>query len=44
MSHSTTWTPQPVVTAGFGVRTVAYLVDALLLSFVVGAFSLPGHR
>jgi uncharacterized RDD family membrane protein YckC len=40
LSYSTTWTPQPVVTAGFGVRTVAYLVDALILSFVGGAFPL----
>jgi uncharacterized RDD family membrane protein YckC len=38
VSDSTTWLPQPVVTAGFGVRTVAYLVDAFILSFVGGAF------
>lgn len=38
MSHSTTWLPQPVITAGFMVRTAAYLVDALILSFVGGAF------
>lgn len=38
MSHSTAWLPQPVVGAGFGIRTVAYLVDAFLLSFVGGAF------
>jgi uncharacterized RDD family membrane protein YckC len=38
MSHATTWPPQPVATAGFLIRTMAYLVDALLLSFVGGAF------
>ncbi|HEY8803402.1 MAG TPA: RDD family protein [Candidatus Dormibacteraeota bacterium] len=38
LSHSTTWPPQPVATAGFGIRTMAYLVDAVLLSFVGGAF------
>ena len=27
-----------MVPAGFGVRTIAYLIDALLLSFVGGAF------
>lgn len=27
-----------MVSAGFGVRTIAYLVDAILLSFVGGAF------
>lgn len=30
--------PQGLNLAGFGVRTVAYLVDAFLLSFVGGAF------
>ena len=29
---------RPLVTAGFGIRTLAYLVDAFLLSFVGGAF------
>ena len=29
---------KPVGTAGFGIRTLAYLVDAILLSFVGGAF------
>jgi uncharacterized RDD family membrane protein YckC len=29
---------KPVGTAGFGVRTLAYLVDAFLLGFVGGAF------
>ncbi|TMC55739.1 MAG: RDD family protein [Chloroflexi bacterium] len=29
---------EPVGTAGFGIRTLAYLVDAILLSFVGGAF------
>ncbi len=38
VSNTATWTPQPVITAGFGVRTVAYLIDAFLLSFVGGAF------
>ena len=38
MSHSVTWPPQPVATAGFLIRTMAYLVDAVLLSFVGGAF------
>jgi uncharacterized RDD family membrane protein YckC len=38
MSQSGTWLPQPVETAGFGVRTVAYLVDGILLSFCGGAF------
>lgn len=38
MSHSAAWPPQPLVPAGFGRRTVAYLVDAILLSFVGGAF------
>jgi uncharacterized RDD family membrane protein YckC len=37
MSQSTTWLPQPV-TAGFGIRTLAYLIDAIVLSFVGGAF------
>jgi uncharacterized RDD family membrane protein YckC len=38
VSHSTAWPPQPLETAGFVSRTVAYLVDAILLSFVGGAF------
>jgi len=38
VSHSTAWPPQPLETAGFGSRTLAYLIDALLLSFVGGAF------
>jgi uncharacterized RDD family membrane protein YckC len=38
VSNSTTWLPQPVVTAGFLIRTAAYLVDAFILSFVGGAF------
>ncbi len=38
MSNTATWASQPVITAGFGVRTVAYLIDAFLLSFVGGAF------
>jgi uncharacterized RDD family membrane protein YckC len=38
MSHSVTWPPQPVATAGFAIRTVAYLVDAVVLSFLGGAF------
>jgi uncharacterized RDD family membrane protein YckC len=38
VSHSAAWPPQPLVPAGFGTRTVAYLVDAILLSFVGGAF------
>ena len=38
MSHSAAWPPQPLVPAGFGTRTIAYLVDAILLSFVGGAF------
>lgn len=38
MSHSATWPPQTVETAGFGYRTLAYLTDAFLLSFVGGAF------
>jgi uncharacterized RDD family membrane protein YckC len=38
MSQSTTWLPQPVLTAGFGIRTLAYLIDAILLSFLGGAF------
>ena len=38
MSHSATWPPQPLVSAGFWIRTIAYLVDAILLSFVGGAF------
>ena len=38
VSDSTTWLPQPAVTAGFGIRTAAYLVDAFILSFVGGAF------
>jgi uncharacterized RDD family membrane protein YckC len=29
---------QPVVTAGFGIRTVSYLIDAIILSLVGGAF------
>ncbi len=38
MSHSATWPAQPVETVGFSTRLLAYLVDALLLSFVGGAF------
>jgi len=38
LSHSAAWPPQPLVPAGFGIRTIAYLVDAILLSFVGGAF------
>jgi uncharacterized RDD family membrane protein YckC len=38
LSESTTWLPQPVQTAGFGVRVLAYLVDAVILSFFGGAF------
>ncbi|TMD78232.1 MAG: RDD family protein [Chloroflexi bacterium] len=38
MSASTGLPAHPPATAGFGVRTLAYLVDALLLSFVGGAF------
>jgi uncharacterized RDD family membrane protein YckC len=38
LSDSAAWPPQPVVPAGFGIRTVAYLVDAILLGFVGGAF------
>jgi len=38
LSDSTTSLPQPVVTAGFGIRTIAYLLDALILSFCGGAF------
>jgi uncharacterized RDD family membrane protein YckC len=38
VSNSTTSLPQPVVTAGFLIRTAAYLVDAFILSFVGGAF------
>jgi uncharacterized RDD family membrane protein YckC len=38
VSDSTTWARQPAATAGFGIRTLAYLVDAILLSFVGGAF------
>jgi uncharacterized RDD family membrane protein YckC len=38
MSQSTTWLPQPAVTAGFAIRTIAYLIDALLLSCFGGAF------
>jgi uncharacterized RDD family membrane protein YckC len=38
LSQSATWLPQPVVTAGFGYRTMAYLIDAFLLSFLGGAF------
>jgi uncharacterized RDD family membrane protein YckC len=38
MSQSATWTPQPIETVGFGRRLLAYLVDAILLSFVGGAF------
>ena len=38
MSHSANWPPQPVETVGFSTRLLAYLVDALLLSFVGGAF------
>ena len=38
MTASTGLPAHPPATAGFGVRTLAYLVDALLLSFVGGAF------
>jgi len=38
LSESTTWLPQPVQTAGFGARTLAYIVDAVILSFCGGAF------
>jgi uncharacterized RDD family membrane protein YckC len=38
LSQSITLLPQPVVTAGFLVRTGAYLIDAFILSFVGGAF------
>ena len=38
MSGSTVWQAPTPVPAGFGIRTLAYLVDALLLSFVGGAF------
>ena len=38
MTASTGLPAHPPATAGFGIRTLAYLVDALLLSFVGGAF------
>jgi uncharacterized RDD family membrane protein YckC len=38
LSESATWLPQPVQTAGFGVRVLAYLVDGVILSFFGGAF------
>lgn len=38
MTNPATLVPQPVDTAGFGIRTLAYLIDAFLLSFVGGAF------
>ena len=38
MTASTGLPAHPPATAGFGVLTLAYLVDALLLSFVGGAF------
>jgi len=38
LTASTGLPAHPPATAGFGVRTLAYLVDALLLSFVGGAF------
>jgi len=38
LSASTGLPAHPPATAGFGIRTLAYLVDALLLSFVGGAF------
>jgi len=38
LSQSATWLPQPVQTAGFGVRVLAYLVDGVILSFFGGAF------
>jgi uncharacterized RDD family membrane protein YckC len=38
VSHSTTGVPQPVATAGFGIRTLSYVVDAFILSFAGGAF------
>ncbi|MFI5281948.1 MAG: hypothetical protein ACHQ0J_02320 [Candidatus Dormibacterales bacterium] len=38
MSHSAIGAPPPGATAGFGIRTLSYLVDAFILSFVGGAF------
>jgi uncharacterized RDD family membrane protein YckC len=38
VSLSTGLTPAPVVTAGFGIRTVSYLIDAFILSLAGGAF------
>jgi uncharacterized RDD family membrane protein YckC len=38
LSHSTGVLPPPVVTAGFGIRTLSYLVDAFILSLAGGAF------
>lgn len=38
MSHLTVGLPPPVATAGFGIRTVSYLIDAFILSLVGGAF------
>jgi uncharacterized RDD family membrane protein YckC len=38
VSSSAAGVPPPVATAGFGIRTLSYLVDALILSFAGGAF------
>ena len=38
MSLTATWPPPQLAPAGFFIRTVAYLVDAFLLSLVGGAF------
>jgi uncharacterized RDD family membrane protein YckC len=38
LSLSATWPPSQLAPAGFFIRTVAYLVDAFLLSLVGGAF------
>jgi uncharacterized RDD family membrane protein YckC len=38
LSLSATWPPPQLAPAGFFIRTLAYLVDAFLLSLVGGAF------
>jgi uncharacterized RDD family membrane protein YckC len=38
LSLAATWPPSQLAPAGFFIRTVAYLVDAFLLSLVGGAF------
>jgi uncharacterized RDD family membrane protein YckC len=38
LSLSATWPPSHLAPAGFWIRTVAYLVDAFLLSLIGGAF------